>query len=100
MGRVSAAPAPNIGVAKHVVAAIDVSSMTSREFVFIRDYLLRVHELTPAARLQLGTLLVERLGPRVAQWPAPPDMAPERFINCIASAYQLEYFGGVLPTTR
>ena len=79
-----------------VVAAIDVSTLTSREFVFIRDYLLRVRELTPEARIGLGAMLIERLAPRVRAWP-PPGMAPELFINCIASAYQLAYFDGVLP---
>lgn len=81
-----------------VVAAMDVSTMTSREFVFIRDYLLRVRELTPGARFALGSMLVERLAPRVRTWP-PPGMPPELFVNCIASAYQLAYFQGVLPPT-
>lgn len=84
---------------ERVVAAMDISSLTSREFVFIRDYLLRVRELTPEARASLGGLLIDHLAPRVSVWP-PAGMPPELYINCIASAYQLDYFGGVLPRGR
>lgn len=81
-----------------VIAAIDVSSMTTRQFTFIRDFLLRSPDLTPDARQALGWDLVMRLGPRLGAWP-PAGMAPERFVNCVASAYQLRYFDGVLPPT-
>jgi len=79
-----------------VVAAIDVTRMTSREFTFIRDYLLRSVQLTPQARDELGWMLVHRLGPMVNAWP-PAGMPPDRFVNCVASAYQLRYFDGELP---
>lgn len=81
-----------------VVAAIDASRLSSREFTYIRDYLLRVGELTPDARAELGWMLVERLCPRLEAWP-PAGMPPERFVNCVASAYQLRHFDGVLPPT-
>lgn len=81
-----------------VVAAIDVSTMTSQQFTFIRDFLLRSPDLTADARQDLGWDLVLRLGPRLGAWP-PAGMSPERFINCVASAYQLRYFDGVLPPT-
>lgn len=79
-----------------VVAAVDVSRLTSQEFAFIRDFLLRTRELTPAARYELGIQLVQRLVPLVATSP-PATMPPELFINCVASAYQLKHFDGVLP---
>ena len=81
---------------EQVVAAIDVSQLTSQEFAFLRDYLLRVRELTPAARYELGIHLVQRLVPLVGTSP-PPTMPPELFINCVASAYQLKHFDGRLP---
>lgn len=79
-----------------VVAAIDVTNMSTREFTFLRDYLLRARELTPEARRDLGWLLVEHLVPVVGVAP-PAGMPPELFLNCVASAYQLDYFEGALP---
>jgi uncharacterized RDD family membrane protein YckC len=79
-----------------IVATMDTTSMTPKEFVFIRDYLLRVRQLTPAARAQLGDLLVGHTVSRVGLAP-PVGMPPELYLNCVASAYQLRYFNGVLP---
>jgi uncharacterized RDD family membrane protein YckC len=79
-----------------VVGSMHVGGLSSKEFVFIRDFLLRTRQLTPQARAQIGNLLVAHLVPEVGVSP-PPGMPPELYVNCVASAYQLRYFNGVLP---
>jgi uncharacterized RDD family membrane protein YckC len=76
-------PGPDFAVADRY-AAWDVSGITAFELVTVRRFLERRWQLEPAARGRLGWELAERLRPKVAG--APPDLAPEEFLEALAEA--------------
>jgi len=66
------------------LARWDVSAVTAEELAAVRRFLERRHELTPAARAQLGSTLTARLRPKVAG--APDGLAGEPFLESLAAA--------------
>jgi hypothetical protein len=68
-------------------ANLDVSSVTGAQFDVIRSFLLRVHDLSPEARVamahRLATPVAEAMHHR-----APPGVHPEQFLVAVAAAYQ------------
>lgn len=76
------------------VTALDVGSLGSDQFLLVRNFLMRVGELDPAARSQLGLRLADALRERISP-PPPPQLHPEAYLICVASAYQLR--NGGLP---
>jgi uncharacterized RDD family membrane protein YckC len=64
----------------------DVSAVGEAELVAVRRFLDRRHDLTWDARAQLAGDLADGLRGRVGG--APPDLAPERFLEHLAAAKQ------------
>lgn len=69
------------------VAGLDVAALDDEEYVLLRTFLLRVHEMRPAARderaRELSGWLAGRLDVEV-----PAQHPPETFLVAIAAAYQ------------
>lgn len=76
------------------ISTLDVSRLDDEDFTLIREFLLRVNDLTPAARAELATRLAERTLTRI-QHVLPGTIDPELWLVCVASAYQLRQ-GGLL----
>lgn len=73
-------------------AALDVSRVDSEQFLLVRNFLLRVQDLSAAARWTLAADLATALRERCS--PPPPDgMGPELFLICVCSAYQMRHGG-------
>jgi uncharacterized RDD family membrane protein YckC len=81
---VSFTPPPGL---EHYTATLDPSGLTTEEYQAVRTFLLRAASLLPGARsalaLQLATPLAARLRP-----PPPAGVSPERYLQCVAAAYQ------------
>lgn len=73
-------------------AALDVSRVDSGQFLLLRNFLLRVHELDAAARWSLSVELADRVRERCTP-PPPVGMGPELFLICVCSAYQVRHGG-------
>lgn len=73
-------------------AALDVGAMTADQYGVVRGFLLRAHELGPAARSQLALRLAAPLA-RVLRHDPPAGVAPESFLLCAAAAYQRRHGG-------
>lgn len=69
------------------VATLDVSALTPDQYGVIRSFLVRVFEVTPAARAALAERLAARVVERTGQ-PVPAAVHPELYLACVASAYQ------------
>lgn len=76
------------------VSRLDVSRLTPADFALVREFLLRVDEMAPAARAalarDLATTILARIGHTL---PAPVD--PQVWLVCVASAHQMRQ-GGLL----
>lgn len=68
-------------------AALDVGAVTDEQYGLVRNFLLRAHELTPAARRHLATRLAEPLT-RIVHHTPPANVSAEQFLLCVAAAYQ------------
>jgi uncharacterized RDD family membrane protein YckC len=79
------------------VTSIDVSALTSDQYGVIRSFLIRVLDLTLAARSALAVSLANRTAEQLHHTP-PPGVAPEIFLACVAAAYQIRH-GGPAPAT-
>lgn len=77
-------------------ASLDVSAITDEQYGVIRAFLLRVLELTPAARDALAVRLANPAAVRMHHVP-PPMLGPELFLACVASAYQVRHGGLLVP---
>ena len=77
---------------EHYCRTIDTSTVTSEQFLLLRNFLLRVGELDQAARVSLGHRLAGPLA-RACAAVVPPDLPTETFLVCVASAYQLQHGG-------
>jgi uncharacterized RDD family membrane protein YckC len=62
----------------------DVSAVTAEELATVRSFLDRRHEVTNAARAQLGDELAARLRPKVAGF--PPEIHAEAFLEGVVAA--------------
>lgn len=76
------------------VQTLAVGPLQDDDFVLIRDFLLRVKEFSDDARNSLALSLAESIQRRI-QAPLPGNIAPELWLICVASAYQLQS-GGLL----
>lgn len=72
---------------ENYVYSLDVGRIRPEQYRLIRTFLLRVNELTPQARWTLGVQLAEAARRRVGPDP-PTAVEPEKFLVCVASAYQ------------
>ncbi len=80
------------------VRLLDVGRVSDEDVLLIRNFLLRVRQLRPAARSSLDIQLASYLAHRVAPV-APPLMTPEDFLICVVSACQIRSGTLVLPPT-
>lgn len=71
-------------------AQLDVSRVDSEQFLLVRNFLLRVHEMDGAARYQLATRLAVSLSAICAPAP-PPGVPPELFLISVCASYQLRH---------
>lgn len=76
------------------VASMDVSRMSAEEFSIIREFLLRVGELSRYARFPQAVSLADAVKRRIDH-ELPSDIEPEVFLVCVASAFQWRE-GGLL----
>jgi len=68
-------------------SVLDVGRITSEQFLFIRNFLLRVTELDGASRFNLANRLASTVVTRVS--PAPPNGVPaEFFLVGVCAVYQ------------
>jgi uncharacterized RDD family membrane protein YckC len=77
-------------------ASLDVGAVSSSQYRLVRSFLLRVHDLSPAARASLALRLAERTSEVMRHQP-PPGIHPELFLLCVAVAYQRRHGGPVAP---
>lgn len=68
-------------------AALDVSRLRADAYVLVRAFLLRVHELEPAARRERAASLAERVAATI-DVPLHPGTDPEAFLVAVAAAHQ------------
>lgn len=81
-------------------ASLDVSRVTAAQYGLVRDFLLRVTELRPAARDHLGRRLARPLAAAINHQP-PPGTAVEGFLVCTVARYQLRHAdAGVAPVVE
>jgi uncharacterized RDD family membrane protein YckC len=66
---------------------LDVSAVTDEQFAVVRSFLLRVHELSPEARVALALRLARPISAAMHHQ-APPGVHPESFLVCVAAAHQ------------
>lgn len=75
-------------------AALDVSRLGDDAYILVRSFLLRVHQLRPAARAgratELATGVADAIGVHL-----PPGTDPEGFLITVAAAYQSRHGGPV-----
>lgn len=79
----AAALAPS-SVSPEAIVGWDVSAVSATDIATVRQFLERRYALTDAARAELAGELARRLRTRVAG--APPDLAPERFLEILSAA--------------
>lgn len=69
------------------VESLDIGGMTAEQYELVRRFLLRAHQLTPVARVQLAVELANPLAGVLHHTP-PPDLHPELFLVCVVAAWQ------------
>ncbi len=77
------------------IDVLDVTRVTSQQFLLIRKFLLRVSQLDLRARYDLAVRMATPVRGRVTPQP-PQQMGPELYLVCVASAYQIR--NGGLPS--
>ncbi len=73
--------------------AIDPSPLTDAHYNLVREFLLRVRTLTPAARARLGADIADSLAAVVGVG-RDPRVHPEAYLLCVASRYQRRNLSG------
>ncbi|MGB6060011.1 MAG: RDD family protein [Microthrixaceae bacterium] len=84
---------PPVGY-EYYISTLDVGRLDDADFTLIREFLLRVRELSPATRHQIADQLARRTLERI-QHVLPASIDPELWLICVASAYQARQ-GGLL----
>ena len=79
------------------VASLDVTPLSAEQYSIIRSFLMRVLQLSWPARASLAVRLANPTAVLMRHTP-PPQVSPELFLVCVASAYQHRY-GGPVPMT-
>ncbi len=80
------------------VASLDVTPLSAEQYSIIRSFLMRVLQLSWPARAALAVRLANPTAVLMRHTP-PPQVSPELFLVCVASAYQHRY-GGPVPMAR
>jgi uncharacterized RDD family membrane protein YckC len=80
---------------EHYVATLDANAVTAEQYGLIRLFLMRVRDLSPAARGTLAHRLAGQVAARTHQ-PLPAWLHPEIYLICVAAAYQGRH-GGHAP---
>jgi uncharacterized RDD family membrane protein YckC len=78
-------------------ASLDVSALDDDAYGLVRSYLLRVPELSPAARDHLAVRLANPVAVRLGHTP-PPYVHPHLFLVCVAAAWQRAHGGLPQPS--
>jgi uncharacterized RDD family membrane protein YckC len=78
-------------------ASLDVSAITDAQYGVIRSFLMRVAELSAGSRAVLAVRLANPTALRMRHQP-PATLAPELFLACVASAYQVRHGGLMVPS--
>jgi uncharacterized RDD family membrane protein YckC len=76
--------------------SLDVAPVTDAQFAVVRAFLLRVHELSPEARVAMSMRLATPLTAAMHHVP-PAGVHPELFLVCVAAAYQRRRGAAPLP---
>ncbi len=87
--------APPYGYERYA-ASLDVSALDEDVYALIRTYLLRMAELTPAARDHLAIRLANPVAVRMGHTP-PQWLYPHAFLACVAAAWQRAHGGPAPP---
>jgi uncharacterized RDD family membrane protein YckC len=81
---------------EHFAATIDPTAMTVEQYTVVRTFLMRNHELTPAARYSVASDLAGRLANTLSHTSTAP-IHPEAFLLCAISRYQRRNFPEYQP---
>jgi uncharacterized RDD family membrane protein YckC len=76
--------------------SLDVGGVTPEQYALLRSFLIRVNELTPAARAHLAARLAGPLASAMHHT-VPPGVGNEAFLVSAAAAYQLRQGGPPVP---
>jgi uncharacterized RDD family membrane protein YckC len=76
--------------------SLDVGSITPYQYAVVRSFLIRVNDLTPAARAHIGTRLANAVAKRMHHVP-PRGVTAETYLVSVAAAYQLRLGGPPVP---
>jgi uncharacterized RDD family membrane protein YckC len=87
--------APPYGYERYA-ASLDVSTLDEDVYALVRTYLLRMAELTPAARDHLAIRLANPIAVRMGHTP-PQWLYPHAFLACVAAAWQRAHGGPAPP---
>lgn len=85
-----AAPPVTFGVPwnwESYVETLDVSPLSDEQYGIVRAVLLRLGELTPAARWQVSTEVATAVAGQM-RIPVPVQVPPDMFLTCVATAFQ------------
>jgi uncharacterized RDD family membrane protein YckC len=74
--------------------SLDVAALDEESYEVVRSFLLRSHELSPAARDHLAVRLANTLANRMHHVPAQ-FLHPRAFLDCVAAAWQRAH--GLIP---
>ena len=78
-------------------ASLDVTGLRPDAYVLVRAFLLRVHELDPAARRERAATLADRVAATI-DVPLHPGTDPEAFLVAVAAAHQARHADrGLVP---
>lgn len=78
-------------------ASIDPTAFTVDQYTVVRAFLLRIRELTPAARYAVALDLADRAASTLRHQ-RPPQVHPETFLLCVIARYQRRAFPQYQPT--
>ncbi|MEO6126129.1 MAG: RDD family protein [Ilumatobacteraceae bacterium] len=78
-------------------ASIDPTAFTVDQHTVVRSYLLRIRELTPAARYAVALDLADRTA-LLLRHQRPQQVHPETFLLCVIARYQRRAFPSYQPT--
>jgi uncharacterized RDD family membrane protein YckC len=77
-------------------ANLDITAVTDAQFSLIRAFLLRVHEITPPARVAMAHRIATPIADLIHHRP-PPGVHPEQFLVSVAAAYQRRHAPPPMP---
>ena len=78
-------------------ATINPTAFTVDQYTIVRAFLMRVRELTPAARYSVALELATRVE-RTLHHVRPPEVPPETFLLCVIARYQRRAFPQYQPS--